>query len=248
MADDNAARVQELERSVESLESQLREQIARTRAGATTIIVVGILLVVVLLIVFYKFVNIGEIRKSMEPQNLVDSLVGATDADARISEIIKQMEQRALEGKTEVVTNLRERLMAQLPAARERLVALAEDQISQLSKTLDEKVDGIVQEILAEHQKELGDFIEAAKHKDAQRLLEEQFTRSLEELIGPSLDEYILNYNRWMGALDARLARLSQPEERLSPDERFEKQAIVKVLTFIDDLTAEQPPAPATAQ
>jgi len=246
MADDTAARIQELERSVDSLESQLREQIARARAGATTVIVVGIILVVVLLIVFYKFVNIGEIRKTMEPQNLVDSLVGVADADARISDLIKQMEERALQAKTEVVTSLRERLMAQLPVARERLIALAEDQISQLSDQLDKKVDSIVQEVIAEHQKELGDFIEAAKDKDAQQLLEQEFTRSLEELIGPSLDEYLLNYNRWMGVLNAKLDRLSLPDDQLSPDERFEKEAIVRVLTFIDDLTTEQATPPTT--
>ncbi len=61
MADATDARVQEVERSVESLESQVRAQIARTKAGARAILIIGIIIIIATFVYMFKMSKLASV-------------------------------------------------------------------------------------------------------------------------------------------------------------------------------------------
>ena len=242
MAEDSAGRVQELERSMEALESQMREHVARTRAGATTVLVAGI--IIVALIFIWVMVFTPQIKTAMEPANIV--LVMESKADEGIAELIVSMEKTMKDNASGNVSEIRRAVMNQVPALRKKLEAVATAQIDKFATDLDKKADSIVDEILRLHKTELTPFVEAAVTKGNAPELEKELRKRLEETIGSKMNEVVTQFDRDMAIIEARLDRLLRPEKQLSEDEKFEKQCITKMLVYIDDMAQvhlQMPPA-----
>ena len=235
MADEKAGSVQELERSVETLESQMREQIARTRAGATTSLIVGIIIVAIIGIIYFTYG--GGIKEAMEPDYLVEALSGM--ADEPLMDLVDGLEGTLKKDAPANVTQLRGELMKQVPGLRKQIEDVAVAKIDEAATTLDKKADEIVDEILAAQKKELTELIEVAVQKQSAEPLEKAFRKSLEDLIGREMDDMLKKFHREMGAIEIKLDRLLRPVDQLGDEEKFERQCIEKMLIYIDDIVTE---------
>ncbi len=238
MAEDTAGRVQKLEQSIENLESQVREQIARTRAGATTVLVMGI--IVVALILIWLLAIAPKIRKELDPETLVVTVRGLTEVEGKIDDLIASLEASLEASASANVGEARELVMSQIPLVRKELEALATTHIEAFADQIDEKADSIFSEILDQHKLELTPLIEAAVAKEGAEELENAFRESLEETIGAKLDETARKFQLDMTLIEMRLDRLSRPDDQLTEDQKFEKQCIQKMLVAIDDFSKAQ--------
>ncbi len=236
MGEEKTGSVQEMERSVETLESQVREQIARARAAATTVLVVGIIVVAVILIILFTYS--GPMKEAMEPGNIVDSVQGL--AQDRIPELVTQVEGQLAEDAPQHVAAVRREMMNRLPQVRMQIEQAADQQIEKYSNELETRVESVIDDVIAMHKKELSDIIDAAVASDDPEPLRVAFRDSMEELIGTKLDEVLPDYEKNIRLVKYRVERLSQPEERLSPDEKFEKECVQRMLIYIDDFVTEE--------
>jgi len=239
MAEDKA-KVQDLERSVETLESQMREQIARTRAGATTTLVVGIIMLAVLVIVMFSYVNIGEIERAMEPRNMIDSVVGLTDIEQKIDSALATAKEQLKNDAPKYVAQVRERVVAQIPEAGARAQAAMDGYIDKMAGTLKVEATKVMDELYAEHKKELGDFVAALVQKDNVAEVEKSFRNSLEGLIGPSVDEHLKQFNRRMDEYEAGVKRLIDAKRPLRDDNEFYSELAVRLLIGMDNFLGEE--------
>ena len=234
------SKVQELERSVEMLESQMREQIARTRAGATTTLVVGIILLAALVIVMFSYVSIGEIKIAMEPTNMVQAVVGLTDLEAKIDTALATAESELTAKAPETVAQVREELTKRIPDVRKQVEEAADEYIAKLAAELDRHATRIMDEFYAMHKQELGDFVGAVVQKDNTAAVEEALQDSLEGLIGPALDENLQKFNLYMDDYERQVKQLLAAQKPLRDDREFWCEAAVRMLIGIDDFLKEE--------
>jgi len=234
------AKVQDLERSVETLESQMREQIARTRAGATTTLVVGIILLAVLVIVMFSYVNIGEIERAMKPANMIDSVVGLTDVEQKIDSALATAKENLKSDAPKYVAQVRERVVGQIPEAGKRVRALLDGYIDKMADTLKGEATKIMDELYAEHKKELGDFVAALVQKENVEAVEKSLEDALEGLIGPAVDEHMKQFNRSMDEYEAGVKRLIAAKKPLRADEEFYSELAVRLLIGMDNFLQEE--------
>ncbi len=268
MADELEGRVEEIEKSVENIESQLRAQTARTQSGSRLVLVIGIILVIVS-IIYFAWLS-SQIKTLAEPAELADSVMAITQAQGKVEEFTGLIEDYLTEMAPELVTRLREEALPQVPTLmqwlearltsqapehvaflldemllnmpllRERSEALALEGVDAIADELDATIDDVVGQVLAMNKTEMQPLIEAAGAKEASAELELAFRQSLEQLIGPKLDEALRKYQGSMLLLEVRLNRLLGPEAQLSPEEKFEREVITALLVFIDDAIKEQ--------
>lgn len=239
MAEDKA-QLQDLERSVETLESRMREQIARTRAGGTTTLVVGIILLAALVIVMFSYVNIGEIKETMEPQNLLDSVVGLTDLDTKIDEALETAESELKARAPETVAQVREKLMEGIPAVRRQLEEAADEYIAKMATDLDSQATKIMDELFALHKQELGDFVGAVAQKGNTDAVGTALKDALDSLIGPALDENLREFNLYMDDYERQVKGLLAAKKPLRDDREFWCEAAVRMLIAMDDFLMEE--------
>ena len=74
MAEELDGKLQEVERSLTTLESQLREQVSRTQSGTRTLLIVGIILIAI--IFTYLTILTVKIKPYVEPKVLAQVLQG----------------------------------------------------------------------------------------------------------------------------------------------------------------------------
>ena len=244
MAEENEGRVKEIENSVDALESQVRAQIARTQSGTRAMLVIGIILIAIIFI--YMTLIVSKFKKEMEPKTLALTLQGL--AEPKIDEALAALEKTAMDRKSEIVGSLLNEVMERIPMLRKKAEKAVTGLVDQFADQLDGKVDQIVAEMLEQKKKELDPLIEAAAEKGATEALEKEFTRSLEDTIGPKMDEVLMKYHGTLAAIEARLEMLQKPDDQLTSEQRLEKEVIAAILIFIDDAVKEHlstPPAPA---
>ena len=231
MADGTEARVQEVERSVESLESQVRAQIARTKAGARAVLIIGIIIIIATVVYMTIITNVA--RKVFEPKGLVDM------AEVRIQEeipgFVETLGESLISQADSNVASMREQVVAQIPVLVERAEGLAGDAIDRLADELEAKVGDVVSEVLEMKKVELDPLINAASVPGNDEMLRVAFQEGMEVIVGQKLDEVMLKFDRTMRHLDWRLDMLNQPVAKLTPDQMLRKEAIATILTFIDD-------------
>ena len=268
MAEELDGRVEEIERSVETLESQMRAQIARTQFGTRVMLVVGIVAIVFSII--YMAIITSRIRKFIVPDELAGTVIAITQVRTRVQDLMSMVEQdlidkaprhvAALRDKAipqvpdliskgeellvdqapEYVAKLLDEAIEQMPALRERAETGVLDAVDVFAAQLDAEADEKIGEILSMRKATLEPLIEAASVEGSSEALEEAFRESLEELIGSDLDELMRKFDGAMAALDIRLARLVNPTDMLTPEEHLVKQLITHVLIYIDEAIKEQ--------
>jgi len=236
MGEESDKRLPEIEKTVESLESRIRAQIARTQSGARAVLVIGIILIAIVFI--YLTWLTAEYRKYSDPQVLAETTLALVQptVDNMIDNLEDNLEKSAEDNVDYVLNQLLERL----PSLRMRAETAVADLVDQFADRLDEKVDEIVAEMLEQKKAELDPLIEAAAEEGQAEALAEAFRESLEETLGPKLDEVLVEYDAALRAVDERLDMLLQPDEKLTAEQRLEKEIIAAILVFIDDAVTEQ--------
>ena len=241
MVEEMEGRVQEVERSVETLESQLRAQIARTQAGTRAVLVIGI--IVIAIIFAYMTWLTTKFKDVADPVGLAEIL--ELKVSNEVPAAMQKLEETLTSQAAEHVAALREQVVGQIPVLREKAEELAGSALDSFADRLDEEVDDIVGEVIEMKRVELDPLIAAASVEGNAEKIAAAFEEGMEVLVGQKLDEVLLNFERSMIILDMRLDRLSRPIAQLTPEEMLEKEAIQTILVFIDDAvkTGEIDPA-----
>ncbi len=230
MADDTEARVQEVERSVESLESQVRAQIARTKAGARAVLIIGIIIIIAIFI-YMSWISkkAGEV---FEPIGLVDMM--EVRVQAELPAAVQKLEVSLKSQAGEHVAALRKQVVAQIPVLAQKAEELAVDAIDRLADELEAKVGDVVSEVLEMKKVERDPLINAASVPGNDEKLRVAFQEGMEVLVGQKLDEVLQRFESTMLALNWRLDMLNQPVAKLTPEQMLQQEAIATILTFID--------------
>ena len=156
MAAEQEGRVEEIEKSVGSLESQIRAQIARTQSGTRAVLVVGIIVVI---IIFAYFAWLSSLIKTVaEPVAFADSLMGITQAEEKVAKFMDTLEDSLTKRAPELVTRLREEALPRVPElmqqvedtlisqAPARVTAMREQALQQapvLRRRAEERIQGV---------------------------------------------------------------------------------------------------------
>jgi hypothetical protein len=161
MADAQGSRMDELERSLGNLQTEMREQIARTRVNTRVTLIVG--LVVVAIIIGYLSWLMGEVKKFAEPRGIADDVLhyaekNAPDMAARleakletdVQDNVKYLEELALQQ----MPNAREFAVAQgkkyleenAPALRDQAIAAAKTYLKENAQKLREQIAGMAKQ------------------------------------------------------------------------------------------------------
>jgi len=247
MGEERDKRLPEIEKTVESLESRIRAQIARTQSGARAVLVIGIILIAVIFI--YLTWLTAQFRQYSDPKELASMLLAT--AQPKLDEAIDGLETALTESAESNVDYVLNSLIERLPGLRMRAEQAVAELVDQFADQLDAKVDGLVAEMLEQKKAELDPLIEAAAEEGQAEELEKAFSESLEETFGPEMDRVLVKYDAALRAVDERLDMLLQPDEKLTPEQLLEKEIIATVLIFIDDAVQEQlatPPEPPAAE
>jgi len=236
MGEASDKRLSEIEKTVESLESRIRTQIARTQSGARAVLVIGIILIAAVFIVLTW--RTAQFREYADPKVLASMLLAT--AEPRVDDAIDSLETALTDSAESNVDYVLNDLLERLPALRVRAENAVAGLVDQFADRLDEKVDEIVAEMLEQKKAELDPLIEAAAEEGQAEALAEAFRESLEETLGPRLDEALVEYDATLRAVDERLDMLLQPDEKLTAEQRLEKEIIAAILVFIDDAVTQQ--------
>ena len=236
MADEIEGKLQEVERSLGTLESRMREQVAAAESSKRTTLVVGVILVILVFAsLTYTTINV---RREMEPKVLAETV------QALAGQQIEPLKQSLLAQKEDVITGLREQAIAVVPDLRKKAEAATVDMIDANIGKLDGKVDEIITEMLKQHKGTLQPLIEAAGTKGNDEELAEAFKVSLEELVGAKMDEVLVEFNKAMDVVEAKLDRLAMEDDKLTPEELFEKEMVIMVMGFLNNVQEPTPVPP----
>jgi hypothetical protein len=227
---DQEARIQEVEKATGDLETRLRELIAVTDAGRRTTLVVGIILVVI--IFSYMTWLTMRIKEYTDPKLLAETI------DAVVAQpAVKELETTLKAEAPEIIRGLREEAVKYIPELRVAAENKILGYVDLMAGKLEAKADEIVIDAIKKHKADLAPLIQAAAVPGNAAKLEAAFRDSLEDLIGPKLDEVIGEFNKAMTMIEKKLDRFATtPEDKLLPEELLEKRLITEVLNFLDDV------------
>jgi len=236
MAEELDGRLKEMERSLETLESQVREQTLRTQSGTRTALVVGIIVIAVLLI-WLAFVAV-KVKEELEPKQAAETVA------AMFTNRIPRLKDALIEHAPDVVANARQMVVSDIPVARKWAEKKSLALLDVFGDRLEDKVNEMVGKIVEAHRAELQPLIEAAANADNAAKLQEIFRTSMEDLFGQELDEVLQDFNASMTGIGHRLDRYKLPDAQLSPDEQLEKTVLIGIMSVLDQ--AIQEPGAAT--
>jgi len=227
---DQEARIQEVEKATGDLETRLRDLIGVTDASRRTTLVVGIILVVI--IFSYMTWLTMRIKEYSDPKVLAETI------DAVVAQpAVKELETTLKAEAPEIIKGLREEAVRYIPELR----VAAENKIlgfvDVMAAKLEAKADEIVMDAIKKHKADLAPLIQAAAVPGNAAKLEAAFRDSLEDLIGPKLDEVMGEFTKTMTMIETKLDRFAKtPEDKLMPEELLEKRLVQEVLNFLDDV------------
>jgi hypothetical protein len=236
MAEELAGRLKEMEKSLEALESQVREQTLRTQSGTRTVLVVGIIVIAVLF-VWLAFVAVW-IKDEMKPEKAAETVA------AMVSNNIPALKAALVEHAPDVVANARQMVVSDIPRAREWAEEKSLALVDVFGDRLEDKMNGMVGKIIETHRAELQPLIEAAATPGNAAKLQEIFRTSMEDMFGQQLDEVLQDFNASMTGVEHRLDRYKLPDAQLSPDEQLEKAILSGMMSVLNQ--AVQEPGAAT--
>jgi len=240
MAEELDGRIQEVEKSLGTVESQMRAQIESVQSGTRTTLVVGFILVVIVLGYLGWLTN--RIKIEIQPETLAETVNAKMQDYAK--EQLPVLEQTLKDQAPAAVAKLRTEMMARVVPLREeaekRLLGYVDGYVGQLET----KLGAVVTDVLQKNHDELQPLIEAAATPGNADNLRQMFQESLEEAIGPKLDEVLKDFDWTMTVINIKLDRLLGPENKLAPEEKLEKELIGMIMTYIDEAVTEQLNAP----
>ena len=238
MADELDGRIQEVERSLTTLESQVREQLARTQSGTRTMLVVGIILIAIIFV--YLTILTSRLKPLTDPKELARDVQDMTSAH-----IMPSLEKSLKDAAPEIVQNLREEAVAAIPAVGKMAESKALSFMDQMADKLSAGTDEYVQKMLQKHAAELKPLVQAAATPGDPEELRKEFTKDLDALIGGQVDGLLNNFDGAMDMVQHRVDRLLLPDKQLTADERLEKEMVTSLMFFLNDtLTVPTPEAP----
>jgi len=232
MADDADRRSQEIGNAVDTLETQIREQIARTRSGTTAILVIGLILIVIVFAVLTSLTS--RLKEAFEPEYLAEAAVGL--AAERVPLVVEALEAEMKKDPQERVGKLKTAILDGIPRLRREADRKFAALIDDLAQQLDEKIDQAVGETLETLKPEVEPLIEAAKAKGNWEPLAEAFEKGLDDLISAKADEVTVEFDRSMTELDMHLDRLLKDEKDMTDAEKFQKNIVTAMLVFMCDV------------
>jgi len=235
MVEEMESTVREMESSLNALEAQVRSQVARTQAGTRAVLVVGIIVIAV--IFGYMAWLTSLVKEQLVPSKLVQDM--EIFVKEKKTDALAKLEQKLKDEAPKQVALLRTRLETMIPVMREKAEASMRQGVDVLFEKLEEKVDGVVAEVLAMHKQELTPLIEAAVAEGNETALKDAFEESMQLLIKPKLDEVLLKFDRTMMIVELELNRLKRPIQELTMEQMWIKEAVVTMLVFINDAVAE---------
>jgi len=241
MAEELEGRVQEIEKSVDTLESQVRAQIARAQSGSRAMLVIGIILIAIIFI-YMTWIS-AKVKELSNPEDL--AMILEQRVSEHVPELVEQLETELTTRASDNIEYVLDDLLKRVPGLSGRVEEAAFKLVDQFAEKLDAKADEIVKDMLAAKKKELDPLVEAAAIKGDATELKKAFKKSLEDAIGPKMDDVLVRYHGNMGVVEAHLDRLLRPDDQLSKEEKLEKEVIAAMLIFIDDAVKNQlAPAP----
>ena len=236
MAEELDGRLNEMEKSLAALESQVREQTLRTQSGTRVTLVIGIIVIAVLFI-WLSFIAV-KIRDELKPERAAETVA------AMFTNRIPALKDALIEHAPEVVANARQMVVSDIPVAREWAEKKSLALVDVFGQKLEDRANEMVGKIVEAHRTELQPLIEAVADSGNAAKLQETFRESMEDLFGQQLDEVLKDFNASMTGIEHRLDRYKLPDEQLSPDEQLEKTALIAVMSLVKQAT--QKPGAAT--
>ena len=224
-------------KAVQSLEERARRDAAKAKRGVITALVVGVILLAIIFGYLTYLVD-GIIKPQLDPSSMAETSVGLVSP--QISEGVRLMEENLAKNVSSNVTSLRNEAMKAVPEMRKQAEEMTVSVINNAMDRLDETLDDWIAQMLHDHKEEILPLIEAAAIPDQPDALEAAFRESLDELIGPHLEEMNDKFNNSMDMVDARLIRLQLPDEHLEPDEIMTKEWITALMIMIDDAARKE--------
>lgn len=225
-------KVQEVERSASRLESELRDQIGRMQSSTRTTLIVGCVLILIVLV--YMTVLTHWIKKESDPVVLAETVESLATTEG-----LPVLKETAIAQAPEVARMLRQQVTDLIPMASGYVETQAMTLTDALVDKLDASADEMVGKFIADQQTELRPLIEKASEPGSAQELEAAFTASLEELVGQKMDELLTNYDRGMRFVDSRLTRFLNPNMTLTGEEQFQKECVVRLMSFINEASKQ---------
>ncbi len=236
MADVTEQRVQEIENSVSTLESQLRSQIARTQSGTRAILVIGIILIAI--VFAYMAWITGYVKEYAQPDALAEVIDG--EVQRHVPDLLNRIEARVKDrelarGYVDYAYN---EAIGAVPRLRQRAEKQLDKIVDHFGDLLDARIDGIVANVLEESRVEIQELVKAASDEDAAEKLRGAFKTSLEEALGAELRNAMARAEAKLSAVEKRIEVLSKPDDELNEEKLAEKEMVAWVLMFVDEALA----------
>ena len=132
MADAQDGRVDEMEKSLGALQTEMREQIARTRVNTRVVLIVG--LVVVVIIIGYLMWLTSKIKEAADPKLVAEDVMRYASEKAPAVE--EQLKQSLMKSAPANVKAMEDMLLQQLPDLRQKAVAMGTKYLQDNSQKL----------------------------------------------------------------------------------------------------------------
>jgi len=126
MADAQESRLDEMERSLGAIQTDMREQIARTRVNTRVVLIVG--LIVVVIVIAYMSWLFGKMKDFADPRGLADDIMRI--ASEKAPDLAKQLGESLKKNAVENVKKMEEMALRNLPDLRAKAIALAKEQLT----------------------------------------------------------------------------------------------------------------------
>jgi hypothetical protein len=239
MAEELDGRLSEMEKSLATLESQVREQTLRTQSGTRVTLVIGIILIAVLF-VWLSFIA-WKIKEEMKPEQAAETVA------AMFTNRIPSLKDALIEHAPEVVANARQMVVSDIPVVREWAEKKSLALLDVFAQKLEDRADEMVGKIVEAHRADLQPLIGAAANSGDVAKLQEIFRKSMEDLFGQQLDDVLKDFNASMTGIEHRLDRYKLPDTQLTPDEQLEKTALIAVMSLVEQTIHEPGAATGTS-
>ena len=225
MADD-------MEKSIETLEVQLREQMAHARTATRSVRVIGIILVAIVFGILTWIYS--EIKVYSEPKEVAIIVSGIVYP--KLDSLLDDMEETLGANAPEYVAQMGDALFENLATLRKHGVNAINGRVDRLAHDLEGRAVEMGDELAEEHKETLIAVFEAAKVEGNDEAIAEALKEPLEDLIGIQLNVHLKEFDAYLAKVEAYLDRLDKPHEELAKVDKVQKDAVTWVLITVADL------------
>ena len=223
---------EELEKSVEQLETQMREQIARARSSTRAVRVIGIILIAIVFGILSWLYS--ELKPYAEPKFAAETITGL--ASGQLEPALEKLEKDLTADAPARVEELGGILMAQLPEIRKSMERIVNGRMDALADDLTNEVQKMAEQLAKDHTDVVKEVFAAAKTKGNDAAIAKALEESLANDIAPHADKVLGEFYDYMKEFEAELDRLNKPDKLLNKEDRIKKTWIQAVLSTLADL------------